>query len=467
MNIQSRRLAALACSITSVVVLALVAGCEQGNAYVPPPPPEVTVSHPTQKSVTNYVQYTGTTKAVETVDLRARVRGFLKERNFQPGGDVKEGDLLLVIDEEPFQVQLDVAKAKVDETKAALLTAEQSKSREVAAAQLALDDALLMLARVEETRQRNLYTRNAASREDLDRTQAELKKNAAQVEADKAKLDQSRADYDTQILAARAKLEAANADFRNAEINLSYCRIKAPIRGRISRSLVDVGNLVGDGEATLLATILKEDPIYAYMSISESDVLAFRSQVRQGHRVDYKKETVRLDLGLANEKGFPHEGRLDYADPGVDPATGTLIARGIFPNPNDEIVSGLFVRVRIALEARPNALLVPERALGADQVGPFLLVVDKQNLVERRAVTLGAEIDGQRVIEENLKPDDLIVINGLQRARPGSKVSPKRIANSTSTSASSVGDTKSVSPAGEAKPAAAKAATPPAKTSSP
>lgn len=257
MNIHSRRLTSLACSVISVVLLALVAGCEQGNAYVPPPPPEVTVSHPTQKSVTNYVQYTGTTKAVESVDLRARVRGFLKERKFQDGGDVKEGELLLVIDEEPFQVQLDVAKAKVDEAKAAQLTAEQSKSREVATAQLALDDALLMLARVEETRQRNLFARNAASREDLDRTQAELKRTAAQVDADKAKLEQSRADYETQILAAKAKLEAANADVRNAEINLSYCRIKAPISGRISRRLVDVGNLVGDGEATLLATILK------------------------------------------------------------------------------------------------------------------------------------------------------------------------------------------------------------------
>ncbi|AGA25371.1 efflux RND transporter periplasmic adaptor subunit [Singulisphaera acidiphila] len=461
MNIHSRRLTSLACSVISVVLLALVAGCEQGNAYVPPPPPEVTVSHPTQKSVTNYVQYTGTTKAVESVDLRARVRGFLKERKFQDGGDVKEGELLLVIDEEPFQVQLDVAKAKVDEAKAAQLTAEQSKSREVATAQLALDDALLMLARVEETRQRNLFARNAASREDLDRTQAELKRTAAQVDADKAKLEQSRADYETQILAAKAKLEAANADVRNAEINLSYCRIKAPISGRISRRLVDVGNLVGDGEATLLATILKEDPIYAYMSISEADVLGFRAQVRHGDRVDYKKEKVTLDLGLANEKGFPHEGRLDYADPGVDPATGTLIARGIFPNPNDEIVSGLFVRIRVALEARPNALLVPDRALGADQVGPFLLVVDKENVVERRAVKLGAEIDGQRVIEENLKPDDLIVINGLQRARPGSKVNPKLVTTATS------GEVKSASPAGEAKSTAAKAAPQPAKTPSP
>lgn len=440
---------------------------------MPPPPPEVTVSHPTQQSVTNYAQHTGTTRAVESVDLRARVRGFLKEQKFRDGAEVKEGDLLLVIDEEPFQVQVAVATARVDEAKAALLTAEQSKSPEVATAQLALDDALLMLAKVEETRQRNLFARNAASREDLDRTQAELKRTAAQVDADKAKLQQAKADYDTQILAAKANLEAANADLRNAEINLSYCRIQAPISGRISRRLVDVGNLVGDGEATLLATILKEDPIYAYMSISESDVLGFRSQVRQGEQVDYQKEKVPLELGLADEEGFPHEGRLDYADPGVDPATGTLIARGIFPNPNHVIVSGLFVRVRVPLESRPNALLVPERALGADQVGPFLLVVDPKNVVERRAVKLGPVVDGLRVIEENLAPTDLVVINGVQRARPGSKVTPKQVAPPTRApapapaSSPDAGKAQSAAPAGNTEPTAAKADSQPAKTPSP
>jgi len=449
-------------SLLALITLGLSPGCEPGNAYVPPPPPEVTVSLPLRQSVTDYTQFTGTTKAIEAVDLRARVRGFLTEMHFQAGSDVKEGDLLMVIDEEPFKVILEQAKAKLDEANATLLTAEQSKSREVATSQLALDDAILLLARVEETRMRNLFARNAASREDLDRSQAELKKNTAQVEADKAKLEQTKSDYETQILAAKAQVEAAKADVRNAEIDLGYCRIKAPINGRISRNLVDVGNLVGNGEATLLATILNEDPIYAYISVSESDVLFFREQVRKGRRVDYQKEHVKLELGLVNEEGYPHEGWIDYADPGIDPATGTLMARGIFPNPDRIIVSGLFVRIRMALDSRPNALIVPETALGSDQVGPFLLVVDSSNTVERRTVKLGALVNGRRVIEEGLQENDQVVINGLQRARPGSKVSPKKsdfppARGSTTRSATEPTSKPKVEPAKGSEPAPAKA----------
>ncbi|MHC5538445.1 efflux RND transporter periplasmic adaptor subunit [Singulisphaera rosea] len=428
------RAIATSCAAT-VVVASLIAGCERGNTYVPPPPPEVTVSVPLRKSVTNYLQYTGTTKAVETVDLRARVKGFLKEKHFQAGADVKAGQLLFVIEEEPFQATLEEAKANRAAADSKLKTAEQSKRREVATAKLAYDQALYLLAKVEETRQRNLFSRNASSREDLDKAQAELKKDAAQVESDRADLEQAQADYETNILSAKANVEATKAEVRNAEIDLSYCRVFAPIDGRISRNLVDVGNLVGDGQATVVATILKEDPIYAYMSVSEADLLRFREQVRQGTRVDYRTGNVPLDLGLANEEGFPHKGRVEYTDPGVDPGSGTVTARGLFPNVDHQIISGLFVRIRVALEERKDALLVPERALGADQVGTFVLVVDKNNVVERRPVKVGAAVDGMRVVEENLKADDLIVVNGLQRARPDAKVNPRRVDPGTTTSA--------------------------------
>ncbi len=259
----------------------------------------------------------------------------------------------------------------------------------------------------------------------MDQNEANRKKSEAQVEADRASLDQALADYETNILSAKANVEMAKADVRNAEIDLGYCRIFSPIDGRISRSLVDVGNLVGDGQATVLATVLKYDPIYAYFNPSEADLLRYKKMVREGKRADYRTDVMPAELGLANEQGFPHKGRIEYADPSVDPSTGTIQVRGIFANPDEAILPGMFVRLRVPLEERVNALLVPELRLGADQGGSYVLVVNQQEVVERRAVTPGMVIDGMRVIEGYLRPDDRIVINGLQRARPGARVSPK------------------------------------------
>jgi RND family efflux transporter MFP subunit len=421
------RKSAATLAASTFAFLGLVVGCERGNTYAPPPPPEVTVSHPIRKEVTTYLEYTGTTKAYESVEIRARVKGFLKERHFVDGSDVKAGQLLLVIDEEPYKVKLDVANAKLAEAKAALQKAEQSKMREVARAQMALDQALFLLAKIDESRQRSLLNRGASSKEDFDKAEANRKKYEAQVQADAANLEQAEADYQANILSARANVEMATAEVRNAEIELGYCRMVSPIDGRISRGLVDVGNYVGDGQPTLLATVVKTDPIYAYMTVSEADLLRFRRQVREGKRVDYRKEIVPLELGLASEEGFPHKGRVEYTDPGVDPVSGTLLARGVFPNPGNDLVPGLFVRIRVALEKRPDALLVPERALGMDQTGHYVLVVDKQNVVSQRTVKVGATEGRLRVIEDNLKPDDLVVVNGLQRARPGLKVKPKLV----------------------------------------
>ena len=407
--------------------LCLAAGCERGNQYVPPPPPEVSVTLPERRSVTIYLEYTGNTRALESVDLRARVKGFLKEVHFEAGANVKAGQLLLVIDEEPFRVAVEQAQAKLDAAESALTKAEKSKAREVSEAQVNLDQAQLLLAQIEETRQRILAGRNVASKQDLDQVEANRKKFAAQVEADKANAEQAKSDYDVNILTARANVAQAKADHRNAEISLGYCRIASPIDGRISRKLADVGSYVGDGQATVLATVLKDDPIYAYMTVSESDLLRFRKQVREGKRVDYLNDVVPLDLALSDEGGFPHHGRVDYADPGVDPTTGTVTARGIFPNPDGAIIPGLFVRIRCALEQRTDALLVPERALGADQGGSFLLVVGKDGVVEQRPVKAGSQMAALRVIDEGLKPTDRVIVNGLQRARPGQKVNAKPV----------------------------------------
>jgi RND family efflux transporter MFP subunit len=409
----------------AALLVGLVAGCGDANKYVEPPPPEVTVATPVVREVTNYFEATGTAQPVVTVEIRARVKGFLKERHFKEGSAVKAGQLLLVIDEEPFRLQLEQAKTRRAEAEAALRKAKQSRAREVARAQLALDESQLLLARIAETRQHSLSVRNAGSRQEMDQAEASRKKNEAQVEATRASLDQAEADYETNILSAEANVGSTQTAVRNAEIELGYCRMFSPIDGRISRSSFDAGNLVGDGQASLLATIVKVDPIYAYTNISESDLLRYRGAAEGAARPGSGEESMTMELGLANEKGYPHRGRSDYQDPGVDPGTGTIRVRGVFPNPDGAILPGLFVRVRVPFDRRKDALLVPERALGTDQSGQYLLVVGKDNIVDYRPVRVGVQVDSMRVVEGKIGPKDLVVVDGLLRARPKLKVTPK------------------------------------------
>lgn len=361
----------------AVAAVVAAAGCEGANQYVPPPPPPVTVTLPVQRSVTSYATFTGTTKAVATVDLRARVKGFLESIDFSPGDDIKEGKLLFVIDPKPFQ-------AKVDQ----------------AAADLANKEAQLANAESEYQRANHLYQRKVIAEEEH---------------------VQKRSSRD----AAKAAVAAAKATLDAAQLDLGYCRISAPVSGRISRNFVDLHNLVGDGQATLLATIVKEDPIYAYVTVSEADLLRFRSQVSEGTREDYRKANILLEMGLVDEIGYPHKGRVDYSDPTVDPSTGTVQARGIFENADKKIVPGLFVRLRTPLEERKNGLLVPERAVASDQAGRYVLVVKSDDTVERRGVQVGTAENGWVVIDDGLKADDRVIVDGLQKALPGSKVSPK------------------------------------------
>jgi multidrug efflux pump subunit AcrA (membrane-fusion protein) len=320
-------------SLLMVVALTAGAGCGETNKYVEPPPPEVTVATPSRRDVTNYIEATGTTQPILSVDIRARVRGFLRERHFKEGSLVKKGQLLLVIDEVPFQVQLDQAQTRLAEAEANLKKACQSRSREVARAQLALDASQLTLARIEEQRQRSLFTRNAGTREEMDRTEASRKKNESQVAATQASLDQAEADYETNILGAKANAAAARTAVRNAEIELGYCRMYSPIDGRISRINLHEGNLVGDGMSSLLATVVKIDPIYAYVNLSEYDLLRFRGVSASPGKPAGESASMPMEMGLANEVDhYPHRGFADYQDPGVDPGTGTIRVRGIFPN---------------------------------------------------------------------------------------------------------------------------------------
>jgi RND family efflux transporter MFP subunit len=359
----------------AALAIVVLAGC-RGNQYAPPPPPEVTVAQPVQREVTTYNEFPGQTVAVESVELRARVQGYLQSMHFTPGGLVKQNDLLFVIEPTLYQTRVDQADADVKAAEASARAAEE---------QLAITRAI--------------FERNAGSRVDL-----------------VAKM-QTRDQAVAALARARATLEAARLD-------LAYTHIYAPVAGRIDRNYVDVGNLVGAGEATVLATLVQQDPIYAYFQASERAVLEYRAARRRGETVAGEGERNKAYMAVVTEQGYPHEGEVDFVSNRVDPSTGTLEIRAIFPNPDGTIVPGLFVRVRLPFQRGP-ALLVPDEAVQRDQGGRYVLVIDERNVAQRRRVELGSLADdGLRVALSGLTPTDRVVVNGIQRARPGSTVKP-------------------------------------------
>ncbi len=401
-------------------------GCGQRNQYIEPPPPEVTVAAPKQQDVTRYLEITGTAQPIVAVDIRARVRGFLQERHFEEGSLVEKGQLLLVIDEEPFKLKLDQAKANYAEAETAVRKAEQSRGRELAKAKIALDEAALLQAQSNESRLQKLLSGRTVTQDEFERAEALRKQASAQVDSSKVSLDQAEADFAINIQAAKAALAAARTAMRNAEIELKYCRMTAPISGRISETHHDVGNLVGDGQSSLLATIVQMDPIHVYMTLSETDFLKYQ----QGAGAK-SAAAPPVEMGLDGEEAYPHLGTIDYHDPAIDSGTGTIRIRGRFPNFNGAILPGTFARLRLPIEQQAGALLVPERALGTDQSGQYLLVVGANDLVEYRAVKGGPRVGDLRVVEGSLAPQDRVVVEGLLRARPNMKVVPKTAAPAT------------------------------------
>jgi len=366
--------------ILMVLIFGVISGCSEKNEYVEPPAPEVTVSKPLVQNVTDYLEFTGTTRAVTEVDIKARVEGFLESVHFEDGDFVKKGALLFVIDPKPYKAAVENARGRLGRHQAQLKRAEKEYQRNL-----------------------TLFKQNAAS-------EANVVKWKSEVEESKAA-----------VVSAQAALDKALLD-------LGYCTIRSPITGRISRKQVDVGNLVGAGEQTLLTTVRQWTPMYAYFSINERDLLRVMKMARAEGITADNPDKITLELALANETGFPHKGHMDFADSTVDPATGTVELRGIFPNsgPPFFLVPGMFVRVRMPIAERENALLVTERALGLDQGGRYLLVVGSENKVEQRHVKIGALRDGMRVIEKGLKAEDSVVVKGIQRAIPGSKVTPQQ-----------------------------------------
>ncbi|HEX2942267.1 MAG TPA: efflux RND transporter periplasmic adaptor subunit [Rhodopila sp.] len=356
-------------------VLMLVSGCKKTNQYAPPPPEKVSVAKPIQRKITRYLNSTGNTEAIASVDLVARVEGFVQSINYTDGAAVKAGDILFVIEPLPYQAKLNQAQAAEAAAKAQLVNAQATFQRQ-------------------EALQRN---------------------SVASVQA----LDDARGQRDS----AQANLLQAQANTQIAAINYSYTRVQAPFDGRVSAHLVSVGELVGSSP-TKLATITQMKPIHVTFNVSETDVLKVREEMRRRglSREDVSK--VAVEIGLQNETGYPHAGHLDYVSPTVDPSTGTLMARAILDNADYALLPGYFARVRVALQSDIPALLVPDSALGTDQGGAYLLVVGPGNKVEEVHVKTGPEEGTLRVIESGLKPDDQVVVDGLQRATPGQTVAP-------------------------------------------
>lgn len=373
--------------IPSCVVCLLVSGlgCKKAANDQPTAlkPPEVSVSPVIDRSVTDYEAFTGRVEAAESVDIRARVSGYLNEIDFKDGDEVKQGQMLFQIDPRQFEAELK--------------NAEGSKAQWLAKRDRAKADV---------SRYESLVPTGAASAQDLDKARADLGEAVAAIQSSEAAID-------------RAKLD------------LEFSRITAPIDGQISRSKLTKGNLVRPDQE-VLTSIVSLNPIYIYFNVSERSLLKFRDRARvvakESAMPDVRELKVPVYVGLDNEEGYPHEGVINFADNKVDAATGTIKVRGTFDNSRHVFKPGFFARVRVPVSDPYKGILVTDRAIGTDQSQKFVYVVDDKDIAQYRAVKLGPlEDDGLRVITAGLQPGDMVIVNGMQRARPGKPVTPLRV----------------------------------------
>jgi membrane fusion protein, multidrug efflux system len=350
-----------------------LAGCNRQPPQQAPPPPPVTIAKPIQKEVVEWDEFTGRTDAVQMVDIRPRVSGYIDNLTFKAGDLINQGDLLFVIDPRPYQAIYDQAVAQMRQAEA---------NRQ-------LNDANFQRAS-------RLRANNVTSKEEYDTSLAQ--KNQA----------------DAALVSSQAQVSAA-------KLNLDFTQIKAPISGRISREQVTVGNLV-QTDNTLLTNITSVDPIYAYFNVDERSVERYQ-ELHKG-RVDVE-QSVPVYLKLENETGFPHQGIIDFTNNQFDSGTGTLQVRGVFPNKDGLLIPGAFVTVRVAGTAPYQGILITDRAVVSDQGRKFVLVVDANNVAQPRPVDLGPVFEGLRIVRKGLQGDENVIINGIVNARPGSKVTPQ------------------------------------------
>jgi multidrug efflux system membrane fusion protein len=368
-------------AVASLTLATLSIGCGANTAaqQAPPPPPQVTVAQVISRDVTEWDEFTGRLQAVDTVDVRPRVSGYVAAVRFVEGAIVRTGDLLFQIDPRPFQAEVDRLRAELARARA---TAQRAES--------------------ELRRADRLSAENAIASEERDR----------------------RASFAQESSAQTAAVEAA---LRAAELNLEFTQVTSPIDGRVGRAIVTEGNLVssGPGEATLLTTVVSLDPVHAYFDADEQIFLKYTAgngPDPRGRRGRSKELPIRM--ALANEEGFPRQGRLDFLDNHVDGATGTIRGRAVFRNTDGLLTPGLFVRLRLAGTGSYDGLLIQDRAVGTDLSKKFVYVVGPKQEIEYRAVTLGPIVDGLRVVRSGLAAGEPVVINGLQRVRPGVQVTP-------------------------------------------
>ena len=368
-------------TLSALLIGSFLTGCGKRTQPATPPPPTVSVIQPVAREVVEWDEYIGRLESPETVEVRARVSGYLDKVHFKEGKEVKKGDLLFTIDPRPYQAEFDHANAEYE--------------RAVSQTDLAKNDF---------ERAKRLIATKAISEE----------------------------DYDTKsktYTAVEAAVRSAKATLDSAKLNLEFTQIRAPIDGRISRAVVTEGNLISSGVAgsgaTLLTTIVSLNPLYLYGDADERSVLKYLHLRREGTRVSARDELIPAEMGLADEAGFPHRGYMDFVDNRIDPGTGTMRARGVFSNADHSLSPGFFGRIRIPGSGKYPALLIPDRALGSDQAQKFVYVVNAEKKVEFRPVKIGPMIDGLRVVKEGLKPGEQIVIEGLLRVRPGIVVEAK------------------------------------------
>jgi RND family efflux transporter MFP subunit len=391
-------------------------------------PPTVEVAVPVESEVTEYADFTSRTAAIESVDVRARVDGYLDSVHFEAGALVKKGDVLFVIDQRPFAAELDLAKAKLEQARAEYQHA--LTQIESAAAAKTRSDADLENTHFRLERAAKLVPKGAMSQEEFDERKSELLKS----EADVRNAISGIASAKAAVISAKAAEASARASVAIAELNLEYTTLTAPVSGRISRNQVSTGNLIQAGQSgggTLLTTIVSVDPIYAYFDVDEHTVQRVQQMIRAGSAKSARDVEIPIWLGLANEEGFPHRGIINFIDNQVRPSTGTLRVRGVFPNHDESLVAGYFARIRVPIGNPHKALLISDRAVEMDQGQKVVFFVGKENKVESRPIRLGALHDGLREIVEGLQPGDRVIVNGLQQVRPGMTVNSTQVAMPT------------------------------------